>query len=66
MQALLIGYTTLNFKSSSGDEINGTQLFYGYTDEKIKVIKNTQTSVNAIIEIAFCLGESLLTLFSKA
>jgi len=33
MKVILFGKKQLNFKTSNGDVIQGTQLFYGYTND---------------------------------
>lgn len=63
MQALLIGYTILNFKSSSGDEINGTQLFYAYTDEKTVGYKTDKVFVRKGIELPEMKPNDTINLF---
>lgn len=50
MQAVVLGFSELNFRSGNGDLIQGTQLFYAFPDEntvghkadKVFVKKNIQ------------------------
>lgn len=51
MQALLLGLAKLDFKSDTGNLVQGTQLFYGYTAENTVGYKTDKVFVRKDIEL---------------
>lgn len=51
MQALVLGIAKLDFKSSTGDLIQGTQLFYGFTAENTVGYKTDKVFIQKSIPL---------------
>lgn len=63
MQVILLGKADLDFKSNSGDLIQGTQLFYGYADENTVGYKTDKVFVRKGIELPDLTPNNWINLF---